>query len=1015
MRVGVLGALVVTGDEGPIEVGGTRVRALLALLALENGAPVSQDRLIDALWAEAPPANATNALQTLVKRLRAAIGSGAVTSAQGGYALQADVDAAEFARRVAEHDYDEALALWRGPALTGLTGFGQLANIATRLEDDRLSAIEAQATVRLAGGVAPDQVATLLAEVKEHPMREKLAALAMRALAATGRQAEALTLFERTRHTLAEELGVDPGPDLRAAHLAVLSGVQAAQPQKSQLRAPLTSFIGREDELDQLTTLLRTARMVTIVGPGGAGKTRLATEAALRADTAAWMVELASVADPSDVPGALVDTLGLRDEVQDPAEWLGGRQALLVLDNCEHVIGAAAVLAERLLTSCLGLRILATSREPLGVPGERLAPIPPLEPPPVGVGPERVAASPAVQLLVDRASAVRPGFVLDEGNAGQVGELTRSLDGMPLAIELAAARLRSMTPEQLVQRLGDRFRLLTGGSRTALPRQQTLRAVVEWSWDLLTEEELTLARRLAVFAGGAALESVEAVCGAAALDALGALVDKSLVQADGRYSMLETIRAYAMERLLAADEVEAYRRRHAVHFLDLAERAVPALRTGEQVKWIERFVAERGNFAAAMRWAVDVSDVEIALRLCGALNWYWWMCGYHAEAEDWSRQVLALAGDTPPEGLVRAYAACRFAQGMADVGRVMNEPETMRALMTEMDVLLVDAEREGPTHPMLLVARAVLAAMTQQDDFLAELLERYVASDDPWLVSSALMLRGSWLSRQGRSEGDLERAVDGFRRLGDRWGLTEAVLNLASVRAAKGVHSPELLAEAAELTAPWVAPEESISTLVHMASLRAQGGDLDGATADLAEARSRVTGETNAHTLIQLRTGEADLARRCGDLPGALAGFAEAVEQLTAAKGMIPQLIAMARTSYGRALIAAGEREAAREQLLAAMDTFDAAPDLPVLATVVSGFAIEAQTAGHAERAAELFGGASAIYATDGSFDPDTAEATAACRAELGAARFAAAFARGAALSRQEVYALARSTTGNTR
>ncbi|TMR26439.1 AfsR/SARP family transcriptional regulator, partial [Nonomuraea zeae] len=634
MRISILGPMEVEGDGGPVAVGGFRLRALLGVLAVDAGRTVTTERLIDALWPDAPPVNAANALQTLVRRLRVALRPHEVVQSRpGGYALAVpadSVDALLFRRLVRTPDgVDRALALWRGRALADLTAVQPLANVAAALEEERLSAVESRAELRL---TAPDRAPArasgpvpagapadppadlaaelpveLLAELAANPLRERLAALAMRALAGSGRQAEALELFERTRRRLARELGVDPGPELRAAHLAVLSGEprltragdrQAPDGQRldgqrldgqrldgqrldrqgenghgrdgrvrgarGNVRPPRTSFIGREAELGRLTDLLARTRIVTLVGPGGAGKTRLATEMALKSDLDdAWLIELAPISDPADVPGAVRDALGLRDErpayhrpedVKDPveqvAEALAGRPALLVLDNCEHLVNAAAVLAERLLTECPALRVLATSREPLSLPGEHLAPVPPLEPPPAGANPEQAGGYPSVRLLLDRAAAASPRFTLDDTNVAAVVSLCRRLDGMPLAIELAAARLRTMTPQQLADRIGDRFELLTGGSRTALPRQQTLRAVVEWSWDLLDERERVLARRLAVFAGGATLEAVESVCGSTA-DVLGALADKSLVQVSpaGRYSMLETIRAYAAERL----------------------------------------------------------------------------------------------------------------------------------------------------------------------------------------------------------------------------------------------------------------------------------------------------------------------------------------------------------------------------------------------------------------------------------------------------------------------------------
>ncbi|MFC5831349.1 BTAD domain-containing putative transcriptional regulator [Nonomuraea insulae] len=1025
MRISILGPLEVEGDGGPIAIGGFRLRALLAMLALEAGHTVTAERLIDALWPEEPPVNGPNALQTLVRRLRVALRPhDVVESRPGGYALAVaddDVDALRFRRLAPTGD---GLGLWRGAALADLTAVPRLANVAAALEQERLGAVEARAEARLATGSPVD----LSAEVAAHPLRERLCALAMRALAASGRQAEALELFERTRRTLADELGVDPGAELRAAHLAVVSGEgqpQARQPvrHKGNVRAPRTSFIGRKAELEQILRLLGRARLVTLVGPGGAGKTRLATEVALQMDggDGAWMVELAPVSEAEDLAGVLLDALGMREDrpryrkaeeerypvAEDPValvvEALAGRRALIVLDNCEHLVEAAADLAERLLTECPALIVLATSREPLSLPGEHLAPVPPLEPPPIGAEPALAEAYPSVRLLVDRATAARPGFVLDEGNVAAVVALCRRLDGMPLAIELAAARLRTMTPRQLADRIDDRFRLLTGGSRSALPRQQTLRAVVEWSWDLLEAEERVLARRLSVFAAGATLEAVEEVCGGTP-DVLGALADKSLVQVspEGRYSMLETIRAYALERLEEAGEVGAYRRGHAVYLRDLAERATPELRTSAQIGWIERLAAERDDLTAALRWALDERDTELALRLCAGMNWFWWMCGYRKESAAWATQVLELAGDTPPPGLAAAYAACLFAYGVDKFASIVSDRPAMREMTGRIDRLIERAEREGPVHPLILLSRAVMAAAAGLDDRATELLRTYAASDDLWLSSSALMI-GSH-----RGEEELERAVAGFRKLGDRWGLSEALLGLAAVRAARGAPTDDLIAETWSLTSEWVSADEAISTLTRLAELRFRAGDLDGAAEDLARARAGVDEDTSPYTRMHLGLAEALYACRRGDLERALEIYRGLFEVLPDVVPVVPFTVSL-MTAYGRALALGGDVDAALAQHRAALELFDGpSPDRPLFSEVLAGFALAAQAGGDEERAAVLFGASAAIEPHDTS--PETVEGTRAAGAALGERRFAECFAKGAAMPRPEIYEMVGST-----
>ncbi|MFF3666739.1 BTAD domain-containing putative transcriptional regulator [Microtetraspora malaysiensis] len=1068
-----------------IALGGLRLRALLAGLALEPGKLLTQERLADILWGEEQPANTANALQTLVKRLRAAMGlPGVIMARSGGYLVDVDpaeVDAHRFARlaerghaerapEAAARAFDDALALWRGPALADLHAVPYLANAAALLEERRLAVIEARAEAYLALGWRID----LSAEAAEHPFRERLQGLAMRALAASGRQAEALALYENTRQALTEGLGVDPGPDLRDAHLAVLRGdsvrpsppaadkasppasppaSRSADPRRRQAtaRAPLTSFVGREEEVSHVGDLLRVSRLVTIIGPGGAGKTRLAVETALgitgsvaggpkphasAALDTLRMVELAPVTDPVDVPHAVLDALGVTADRSAAGEWradpidpvaqivaaVGTRRLLLVLDNCEHVIDAVALIARRLVEECPGAIVLATSREPLRVPGEMLAPIPPLRLPPEGATVEEARDCPAVQLLLERSAGARPGFTLDESNVNSIVTICRRLDGMPLAIELAAARLRALTPAQLAMRLDDRFRLLTAGNRTALPRHQTLRAVVEWSWDLLDPREQELARRLAVFAGGATFDDIERVCGDEwplsaigsgadldVLELLPSLVDKSLVEMvdDGRYRMLETIRAFALERLGEAGELDVFRRRHALRFLELVESAEPRLRTAGQIEWIDRLIADQDDLHAALRWALDRRDVELAVRLCGSLNWFWWLRGYRAEGAVWAEQVLTLAGEEPSPGLAGAYASCQFAVDVMKLGSLLADPDRLRTMAARMDVLIDRAVREGSLHPMLLIGRVVMAFMGGQEEHGLALLDGYVRSDDPWLASSAHMIRGGFQPERDRSRQDLEAAVAGFRAIGERWGLSEALLGLASLHAARGDLPPGLIEEVAELTSEWVSAEEVVSTLTRIASLRAQAGDLEGAAGDIARARAAVTPDLPAHALAQLRIGEGEVARRRGDLDGALRVYEQVIADLGRIP-VIPQQEAWAHHAYARALAERGDFAVAREHHLLAIDALGAAPDLPVLASAVAGFAITLLRVGDAERAVVLFGAAVGIHPSAGA-DTDVVAATTAARSALGS-RFDEVYARGATLSRQEIDQLLRST-----
>ena len=579
MEIGILGPLEVRSGGRVIPITGSRLRALLTRLALDAPSAVSTAELVDAVWPADPPADRANALQSLISRVRRALGeAGLIQQVAGGYRLAVDrgaVDSAAFSDLVtagrrglrdgatvsARDTLAKALALWRGDPLVDAADAGYAVAPIARLTEQRLDAQGDCLEAELRLGRGADVIGDLEALAAANPLRDRFAGQLMRALAAAGRTADALAVYERLRSALAEELGVDPGPELQALQLAVLRGeiAQHVDPpvdvrrRRSNLRSSLTSFIGREDEVARVSGLLAAGRLVTIVGPGGAGKTRLANEVAGqwvsgRSD-GVWLIELAPVTDGKAIPQAMLGALGLLDaravdrrvggQARDSTEYLfevlADADCLLLVDNCEHLIGPVAILIDQLLASCPNVRILATSREPLGIVGEALCLLPPLGLPPVGVSAADAVDHPAVRLLIERAQAVSAGFCIDDATVAHVTEIVRRLDGLPLAIELAAARLRVMPIGEIAARLSNRFRLLTGGSRTAMPRHRTLRAVVEWSWDLLAPDERLLAERLAVFPAGATVDTAVAICSDDLLpaadigDLLLALVDKSLL------------------------------------------------------------------------------------------------------------------------------------------------------------------------------------------------------------------------------------------------------------------------------------------------------------------------------------------------------------------------------------------------------------------------------------------------------------------------------------------------------
>ncbi|SDL65413.1 Predicted ATPase [Nonomuraea maritima] len=911
MRFHILGPTEVLDDDRPIALGGPRVRALLTLLALHAGRVVDAGRLADGLYGTDPPEGVANALQSQVSRLRRALGRDLVEFHPTGYRLVADpqdVDARRFellaqAGRQALAAGDpgraaallrDALDLWRGAPLADAPHAGAAA---TALEELRLAATEDRVQADLDLGRHRELVAELRRLVGAHPLRERLSAQLMRALYGSGRQAEALTVHDAARKLLDEELGVEPGPELTAAHLAVLRGdpalgasAPAAFPLRRGLRAQLTSFVGRSEELDRLRSLLTESRLVTLTGPGGAGKTRLATEAAARQPGDVCFVPLAPVSDAPGVPGAVLAALGIRDALLhvperpavDPVARLVSalteRELLLVIDNCEHLVGAAAELVDHLLAACPGLRVLATGREALGITGESLLPLAPLRlPPPEADDPLGYAA---VRMFADRAAAVRPGFSVDAGNAADVVRICRALDGLPLAIELAAARLRTLPVADVAARLDDRFELLTRGSRTALPRHQTLRAVVAWSWDLLDADEQQAARRLAVFAGGARPEAAERVCGLPE-DVLFALVEKSLVEfTDGRLRMLQTIRAFCAERLAESGEEEAVRRAHAAYYVELLEAADPRLRAADQLEWLALLDEESDDIVAATRSATESGDLQQALRLTAYSACYWWMRGNRVTSANLAARLLRALGSVTFPGMEEEHALCVLVAAWAGTG-----DDDLRARLEEL------RERLGWNYvpvrlDFLMMLLSMFTGPPPDFDHAVEDILHLLPRLPPWQRSLSYCGAAFVHQTLGRTDEALEHfaaGLDGFRAIGERWGTVLVLSGLCALRRDQGDHrgAYALADEALTLARELGCGTDIAETLCRRADALVRLDDVEGARADyvLAAELARRNGSLENLAWAELGLGELALAR--GDL-------AEARTHLTRAREECP-------------------------------------------------------------------------------------------------------------------------------
>ncbi|MET8628613.1 BTAD domain-containing putative transcriptional regulator [Kitasatospora sp. NPDC004669] len=1110
MHYGILGTTTAHHDDGtPVPLGGARLRALLTALVLRQGRPVPADLLVDEVWDAEPPQDSSAALQTLVGRLRRTIGREQVGSGPAGYWLTGPAtDLADFQRlsgegrraldagdhALAADRLRAALALWRGPALADLP---DRTGPAARLEAQREEARRHRITADLGLGRAAELVAELAELCERQPLDEPLQLLMLRALHDSGRTAEALRHYERTRRALADELGVDPGRGLRSLHAELLAssdpapvvGKQSA-PQLPRaggnLRGRLTSFVGREADLATLRALVAERRIVTLTGPGGSGKTRLSIEAG-RAEQSVghwpdgvWVAELAPLESPDAVPAAVVSALGLREiqlhaanmvaevmekRAEDPVrrliEHCGHRRMLLVLDNCEHLIQAAADLADVLLAECPGLTVLATSREPLGVPGETVLPVEPL-PDPV-----------ALRLLAERAATARPGFD-PQSDPEACAEICRRLDGLPLAIELAAARLRVMTARQIADRLDGRFALLTAGSRTLLPRQQTLRAVVDWSWDLLGKRERAVLRRLSVFAGGWRLEDAEAICADAAVvprgevaDLLLSLVDKSLLVADlddgslPRYRMLETIHEYATERLAeSAAERAATESRHLAHFCSVVATADLEIHGSRQLHWLAVLDREQDNVRAALRRAIDRGDEQPALVLALGMSWYWSLRSYSLEARGWYNAVAALAADPfgpdvpPPVPLERNV----LEYGLPMPEGVLHEARRLLAMFRliglfegNLDVL-GDPEAVAVAHRLMgaytpelpqayrfpALMRVFGAFLTGRLELMRELLDDAVRgcevhgtpNDLAFILQARARMLNDWPGGLEQSIRDGERSLELYERVGNLWGISQAMSARGEALANRGDSAAAAAAyrRAIELAEALGAPQEVPILKVHLGSALLEA-DLEEGERVVREAVESV-GSPGADqsttgalmmgylTLCGIRAQRGEYREALAELDVLdgikVGGFAPSIVNglLYSARGWVTARAG--DPERGLAMLREGRRSLRAMTAASGFAEHMTVMVVPAVCGVLCSFAVRDGDLGRARLAAVMMGAQGGLHGPKGGYleRVESERMTVLLRGLLGDAGFEEARAEGEGLTQRQTQALLEELIG---
>jgi predicted ATPase/DNA-binding SARP family transcriptional activator len=1048
----VLGSLEVVGAGGPVELQGAKERAVLAYLLAHLGRSASVDEIIHAVWGERPPASAARSLQARVSKLRRLLEPGR-TAASGsvvvrdtsGYRLVidgGDVDAERFARLVADArgvEPEESLAKAEA-ALRLLRGepYGEFAyhDFAQpeirRLKELELQARELRLGALLALGRHAEALPDLERLVEENPLREPLARLLMLAFYRSGRHTDALAVYRGLAREL-RELGLEPDEDSRRLERQMLQhapALAAASELRTNLGSRLTSFVGREDERSRVLSLLADRRLVTLTGPGGVGKTSLAVEAARAVvedyPDGVWLVELASLRDPARVPEAVAEALGMRTTDFDGQQSSGlgfleshlrRRELLLVLDNCEHLTAAAGELAASLLSACPGVRLLATSREPLAAPGEAVFDVAPLELPARDAAPGELERAAAVRLFVERARAVRNDLELDAETLHAIAEVCERLDGIPLALELAAARTRTLSPREIAERLADRFALLSRGPERLSARQRTLAGVVEWSYQLLGEQEQTLFRRLSVFPSSFGLEAAEEVCASDDLaasqvaDLLASLVDRSMVTAGrrgaDRFRLLETLREFGRAQAESRDERLAVARRHALWAMRIAEE-------GHARVWVEgleagtrAFVPRRADFEAGADLAFELGDADLALALTSALGTlgFLFSCG----SDDRKRVEAALA---LPGGALERRLRCMRALAVLLIreGRPRDAVEVGRNGLR----IAEQADDEAEVARMRTVTFQARLAAGDPDVATEELepVEEYaVRAGERWYEGMLHHYRGVAAFTSGdvaEARTRAELALEAFGASGDLWGIVNASDILGHSLAAVGEYDGAMrVYEQALAAGVRGLQEEAVPLLYHYGLSRLRAGDEEAAATLFSEC-ARLAERESPYLRWHSAMGAAHLALRRGNRGLAERVFGDALELVreAVADGLDTRTVRVAVVvtlrELGHLAEERGDVERARRLQEEGLDWARRVGEPRLLARTLEGLAGALSLGDHAGEGARLLGLAEATRAATRVRLPeaeglDLERVSTRLRERLGDELFEAALARGRA------------------